>query len=172
MMRLSVLLWLFCVFMCFWDGIRSNEIQFDRIELNPLSLDGFYNASLFRIAKFNHTAYALNADGDIFTDVDQNFDIEINFYYNRMNNNQYIRSPLRVPKGSLCNTIEKYYRTYVMKYIQDYSNLPQYEPPATFCPLKQVNSMNYNAERNFLEIFHSFSTDIECIFSKLGSLLD
>lgn len=114
------------------------EIQFDLVDLNPASVNRFYNASLFRIAKFNHTAYAFNAAGELFVDIDNHFDIEINFYHNLMNNNQYRKTSIRVPKSSLCDISDQYYPSYAMKRLKDLSNLPQYEQPDKFCPFKKV----------------------------------
>lgn len=114
------------------------EIQFDLVDLNPASVNRFYNASLFRIAKFNHTAYAFNAAGELFVDIDNHFDIEINFYHNLMNNNQYRKTSIRVSKSSLCDILDQYYPSYAMKRLKDLSNLPQYEQPDKFCPFKKV----------------------------------
>lgn len=115
------------------------EIQFDRAELKQFYVDGMYNFSEFRVSKFNHTAYALNVRGEFYRDIDQDFKVEIEYYYNRMNNNQYTKSIIRVPRLNLCGALDKYYSDFGMKEMKGHSNLPQYEPPAKFCPMEKVN---------------------------------
>lgn len=50
--------------------IGADELHFDRIELKNASYSaGFYDVSLFRITKFNRTAYALNLNIEYLDDL-------------------------------------------------------------------------------------------------------
>lgn len=90
--------------------IVADEIHFDRIELKNTSYNPeVYNISLLRIAKFNRTTYVLNANVDVLADIDSQYYMEVSFFYNRFNNNQYSRSLIRVPRMNLCDAIERFY---------------------------------------------------------------
>lgn len=129
---------LICVIILCVKMAAMNEIQFDRAELDPMYIENFYNASIFRVSKFNRTTYGFNAEGDLYADVDENVEIEVSFYYNRFNNNQYSKTPIHVPRSNICAVAEKYYREFAMEELKNKSNFPQYEPPEKFCPLKKV----------------------------------
>lgn len=121
------------------ESVFSTEIQFDRIEmLNATYAEGYYNLSEFRITKFNRTAYVWNAKADFFVDIDMDIKVEVSFFYNRLNNNQYTKSPMGLPKDTLCNFAEKYYRKSLMKQFKDYSNFPQRQPNEPICPIEKV----------------------------------
>lgn len=53
------------------------EIEFDHVALNVSFVEDFYNVSVFRVNKFNHTAYALNVDAGSYIDDDENFEVEV-----------------------------------------------------------------------------------------------
>lgn len=115
------------------------EVQFDRIELlNASYVKDIYNVSLLRVAKYNRTAYVLNLSVEFYTDLSNEISIEVLFYYNRLNNNQYNKSPFHIKKASLCEMGEKYYKGFLMEQMKDYSNFPQYGPSQPFCPAKKV----------------------------------
>lgn len=64
------------------------EFQFDQIVLiNSTNRAELYNFSSIRIAKFNRTTYVLNTMVEWFVDVDDSFEMDVTFYYNRLNNN-------------------------------------------------------------------------------------
>lgn len=71
----------FCFLFIYLEFVWTNEIRFDRVEITPLIFDGVLNIKLFRIAKINRTSYALNADGDLYIDFDQNVKAEVSFHY-------------------------------------------------------------------------------------------
>lgn len=52
---------------------HSFELQLDRIEINDSSyyVEGLYDVSLLRINKFNQTTFVLNAEFEIFVDIDE-----------------------------------------------------------------------------------------------------
>lgn len=121
--------------------ITSNEIQMDRmVFLNSTYVEGYYNITLFRIAKHNHTSYSINFEGETFKDIDHEFDFEGQFYYNRLSNNQYTRSIIRIAKQNLCDRMGFYYPMFIES-LKNYSNLPQYKQPTKLCPLKKVSSI-------------------------------
>lgn len=140
---MTLLVLVICVWIFHCANVSSTEIQFDRIEiLNDSYVEGYYNVSEFRITKFNRTTYVLNARADIFVDIDQDIKTELILHFNRLNNNQYTKLPMGLPKDYLCNIIQKYYRKFIMVQVKDCSNLPQPMPELPddqICPIKKVN---------------------------------
>lgn len=128
--------------MCFFLKlltVSTTEIQFDRVELmNGSYLENFYNFSVLRINKFNRTTYVINAIVQFNNTADENFQIELLFHFNRLNNNQYSKMPLKIRKENICVLTDKYYRPFFMGQIKNCSNLPQFEPDEPACPIKNV----------------------------------
>lgn len=124
----SVALWLiYCEF------ITSYELILDRVELlNSSYLEGYYNISLFRVNKYNRTTFVLNYELELFRDWDQTFLMEMNLYYNRLNNNQYQLSLLRLQKQKCCEVYRKY------RILND----TFVEAQAGLCSIKKVNFQN------------------------------
>lgn len=121
------------------SNVFSLEFQFERIELkNESYIPNRYNVSLLRITKLNRTTYAMNLEAEFFNDADTNHSMEVRFYYNRLNNNQYSRSPAHLPKQSICNIGNKQYKDILMPHLKGNSNFPQLKPGENFCPLKKV----------------------------------
>lgn len=126
-----------------YQYVNTFELIFDRIELlNSSYVEGYYNISLLRISKFNRTTYVLNSEFETMIDIMDNIEIEVGFYYNRFNNNQYNKSPARIAKDSVCVHAEKYYKKIVMDDVKDNSNLPQYGTDEPVCPIKKVKSID------------------------------
>lgn len=124
----------------FFENASSLEIQFDRIEMvNASYLEGWYNISLFRVAKYNRTAYGINFQGEFFNEINSEHYLEVKIYYNRLNNNQYSLSPAHISKTPFCDVFEKFYRKHWMHQLKGKSNFPQLQPNENFCPLKKVN---------------------------------
>lgn len=116
------------------------EVYFDRIELlNATYVPGLYNVSVFRVGKFNRTTYVFNADVETFIPVDDDFDVEVIFYYNRFNNNQYSRTPIRVPRTNLCKTVESFYTMMTTAEIRTSTNIPPVKRGVKWCPVEAVN---------------------------------
>lgn len=132
----SLLLYSF-IFKC-CTPFMSKEIEFDHVALRASFVEGFYNATVFKVNKFNHTAYALNVDAEFYVDVDEDFEVEVFNYYKRLMSNEYSKSVIHIPRSSLCKVIDKFYPLYAMESMKDHSNLPQYKSPNKFCPLKKV----------------------------------
>lgn len=117
----------------------SVEIQFDRIELlNSSYVEGVYNVSEFRITKFNRTTYVFNTKIDFFIDIDRNIKVQVNFHHNRLNNNQYTKTPMAISKDLICNIADKYYQKFIMIQVKNVSNLPQIEAGQSVCPVQKV----------------------------------
>lgn len=120
-----------------YQKVSSSQLVFDRVELiNSSYVKNVYNISDFKINKFNRTTYVLNVDVEFLIDLDENIDIEVIFNYNRMKNNQYNRSPIRVPRDTICNVMGRFYDFLAAEVNKDNTNLPG--PGSKFCPLKKV----------------------------------
>lgn len=125
-----------------WNSVLMDDIYFDRVELlNSTYVDGLYNVSVLRIAKFNRTVYVMNFEFEIFVDFDQHHELEVSFHYNRLNNNQYTKSLLRVPRSSFCGLFVKYYSVVVTNEMKSHTNFPSIQPNRKWCPVKKVNRM-------------------------------
>lgn len=152
------------------QGVFPTEIQMDRIELlNETYVDGYYNLSEFRITKFNRTAYVLNAQVELFVDINTNIKVEVSFHYNRLNNNQYTKSPMGIPKGYLCSVAEKFYRKSLMVALKDCSNLPQRQPNEPICPMEKVIRI-FVVKLKFVQAYSELSIFISFSFN-VGQLL-
>lgn len=137
------------IFQC--ENVSATEIQLDRVELlNQTYMEGFYNLSEFRVTKFNRTSYVWNAEVEMFSDIDDKLKLEVTFHHNRLNNNQYNKSPMQISKDTLCNIAEKYYRKFIMNDIKDISNFPQLKAGEPVCPIVKVCILSkYNFEYFF-----------------------
>lgn len=128
-----------CSFIKNSQSIVKNEVQFDRIEsLNSSYIEGVYNLTLLRISKFNRTAYVLNGEIETFVDVDENVELESSFYYNRFNNNQYNKSPIRLTRISITKAIEKFYDIIITDSLRSKTNLPLQKVNGELVPIKKV----------------------------------
>lgn len=119
--------------------VSSNEMVFDQLKfLNSTYLKDVYNISTFRIAKFNRTLYVMNVELEWFVDVDANFEVEVSFYFNRLNNNQYSKTILRLKRANGCDLMNKYYDSLIANELKGHTNIPT-NPGELRCPLKKVN---------------------------------
>lgn len=117
--------------------ISTDEVVFDRIELmNSTFLEGLYNVLLFRIAKYNRTTYVLNIEVENLVDIDYNHEMEVKFYFNRLNNNQYNLSPIRVARNSYCKTMQKFRPVIMAMASENITNI--YNADGSSCPIKKV----------------------------------
>lgn len=137
----------FCVFISHCGTVLTADIQFERIEMfNETYLDGIYNISVLRVSKFNRTVHVFNAEFEFFVDVHQYHEMELSFYFNRLNNNQYNKIPIRVPRGLLCKQFEKFHD--VLKSESSEANTNFYDSNGKSCPLKKVGDFNNNFNYN------------------------
>lgn len=118
------------------------NIDFDEFKVVENCVIVFDN---IRIKKFNRTAYVL--DGGLMLPHDlreeDNIQIELNVYHSRLGNQQFVKSPFKLPKDSLCNYVNVHYRKYLMEPMKDCSNFPHLEPEENGCPLKKVSNLQY-----------------------------
>lgn len=122
------------------------EFQFDQIVLvNSKNREGIYNLSSIRIAKFNRTTYVLNQMVEWFVDIDENVEMDLSFYFNRLNNNQYTKSLLRVPKDQLCSIFDKYYDIVLADAVKNnQTNFPVKKPGQKYGPFPKVRCLSFN----------------------------
>lgn len=123
----------------------TSDVYFDKLELlNSSYVERYYNMSLFRIAKYNRTAYVANVQVEFFIPFDENIFVEVVFYYNRMNNQQYTKSMVRVPKSNLCTTMEKYAGILILESIGNVTNLPVPRKSGDkYCPQPPVGFISF-----------------------------
>lgn len=122
------------------SGRQSYTLTLDQLKLcNGSSVEGYYKSKEARIAKFNRSTYVWNFDIEYFTDFDETFTMQADFYHSVFNNNQYTKSPFRIPKMNFCDFWKKYYVDKVMEELNGKSNFPLYKPNDPTCPLKKVS---------------------------------
>lgn len=127
-----------CAWFTILNQLTANEIYFDTIKIVPLYLKDFFNITEVRITKYNRTTPVLNFCVDVLFDIDENLEGEINFHYNRLNNNQYNKMPFGIQKTKFDEIVEKFYTKYIMSDVINFSNLPKCDPPKTPCVFKRV----------------------------------
>lgn len=59
---------------------------------------------------------------------------EVKVYLSAIGNDQYVMSPLKIPRGPLCKKINEDYRKYLMKELSTASDLPNSDDE-DICPL-------------------------------------
>lgn len=121
-----------------------NEFVFDRVEaLNGTYLEGIYNISEMRIGKFNRTTYVLTFEIEVFVEMNQkDTEVEVTFYYNRMNNNQYNKSPINIKRVSLCTLFDRFGSIIFPKAMETHSNFPGLK--GNPCPITPVRYFTLN----------------------------
>lgn len=125
------------IFQC--GNVLTTEIQLDRFEiLNSTHKEGFYNFSELLITRINRTTYVLNFQTTIYKDIDANCEFEISFHHNRLNNNQYKKTPFSIPRQLCCQPLEMYYKTAIMPSVKRFSNFPQLKAGEPVCPIRKV----------------------------------
>lgn len=130
-----------CLVFINYGAVTPMELLFDQVQSwNESYSEGYYNLTELRISKFNRTTYVYNTVVEYFVDIDDKFEMEMNFYYNRLNNNQYRRTLIRVPRENLCKLVDKYYKLFYTavheKNITNFITSQEKSP----CPAKKVNN--------------------------------
>lgn len=112
------------------------DLHFDRIEmLNETYLEEVFNFSQLRVSKFNRTVHIVNGDFESFVDLDRRFSVEAAFYFNRFNNMQYYKTPMRLVKTKMCEVYEKFGSEVERAVQKNFTNL---HSATGKCPLKKV----------------------------------
>lgn len=117
---------------------RHLELMFDRVELIPSYAEGYYNFSRIILTKLNRTTPSFNVEFELFVDVDDQVEVDCEFYYKRLNSNQYTKSIMRIRRDKMCHLMEKFSREVFVKNLKNTSNLPAPQPNETICPIKKV----------------------------------
>lgn len=139
-MRVVLSIWIVCLFALSCKAAVKVELIFDHVELlNGSFVEGIYNYSIHRITKFNRTTYVFNTEFETFVEFNnkENYEIEAIFFYNRLNNNQYTKSMIGVPKSNLCDALDKYKHLIFTPTNKNNHNFPG--PNVPFCPFSTVN---------------------------------
>lgn len=133
----SILAILLLIFHC--ENVSTTKIQIDRVEiLNSTYKEGFYNYSEVQITRINRTAYVYNVQLTLYKDIDEDWEFEVTFHRNRLNNNQYNKMPFAIPRMLLCQFLERHYKTIVQPVLKDISNYPEFKEGEHVCPIKKV----------------------------------
>lgn len=143
-------------------GIKMcSNLQMFTLTLDQAFIDiakqDYINISQFRVRKYNRTTFVLNVELETFIDVGKTEFLEIEVFTSRLNNNQYTRSPFRIPRMNVCDFIKGPYATYFMKPMRNVSNFLQFEPNKPVCPWKKARFVNFLCVLSFNFIFFSIS---------------
>lgn len=115
----------------------ATEVYFDLVQFEPTYVKGLYNISEARIAKYNRTMAVFNFHSEVFVEINKDIEIEVSTHYNRLNNNQYNRMLMGLPRGNVCDKLNRYYPM-VWIDLKDVSNFPQLKLNEKFCPRTKV----------------------------------
>lgn len=138
-MNLSVCILLIGFLVCQSNGILKQKFELNHVATpNSTYLEGFFNISTLRIGKFNRTTYALYLEVEVFADLDENIEMEIKYYYNRINNNQYNLMPIRFKRVKVCDLIEQYKSLLDYEEFRNITNIPEPDMSKPYCPVKPV----------------------------------
>lgn len=130
-----ILLNIACVLLC--SSIRLYTATFDQVFVISSSQD-HANISEFRVKKYNRTTYVIDWEFESYIELDETIFVQGEIFVSRMNNNQYTKTPFRIPKMNFCEFLKGPYANHLMQNLKNVSNLPQFERNEPRCPLKRV----------------------------------
>lgn len=138
----SVFFSLVCLYLSLLAA-SATEIQVDRVEVvNSWYKENVFNFTEARVTKLNRTAYSMNFKFMFWFEYhDPGVEMEVMFYFNRLNNNQYTKSPFAVNKQPMCKLIDKFYLPFLKELFLSCTNLPEFYNPVnneneSICPTR------------------------------------
>lgn len=111
------------------DPIRAYTFSFDQIFIlnNKTYVEGFYNYKELRVKRFNRTTYGLNAEFEIFYDLDDRVTVDYKLDIKRSNAHEYTTLIAPTDPETLPAMMNKYFTTYesLWRKMMKFSNLPE-----------------------------------------------
>lgn len=141
--------------------VFATEIQPDRVEVSEsMYRENLYKFTEARVTKINRTTFTVNYEFVLFFDIDQNIEMDATLYFNRLNNNQYTRTPYGMKKESFCKLLDKYYYTFLKDSLKECTNYLDYvneTNPLPICPVPVRVCFDFCSNKNktvqYLDIF-------------------
>lgn len=172
--KMCIVLIFFCMFILSCLSIPMMELHYDRVEMiNGSQVEGFYKEiEPFRVKKMNRTSYVLNGETEFYVDLDETFEMEANFYFNRLNNNQYTKSVIAMRRDNICKAFDRYKPILYSESNENTLNWYTRDAPS-FCPHLKVDWMfarkiecdTVSATQMHLVEYKFFSINLKtCIF--------
>lgn len=144
------MIWILCISVVF-QSIMSVEsqvftkirldLEMDRIEMmKELYHEGLLNVSQFRVTKFRRTTAVINLNSDVYINVNEDWEMDVFFYFNRSNNNQYTKHPARIFRDIVCNIIDQRFKPFLTGNVFDNkdAHLPKFTSDEKSRPIPKV----------------------------------
>lgn len=132
----------------------ENEVQLDRIEILNSTHSGVYNFTQLRIDRLNQWSHALQTDVDILVDVDDYWEIEAYFYYNRYDTINYVQTSIQIARTALCNVFERFRPVIAFEARKNATNFPAPIFGKRICPIKAVIKLTQIDSNYYKIIFY------------------
>ncbi|XP_039446982.2 uncharacterized protein LOC120426298 [Culex pipiens pallens] len=94
---------LFCLIVVIWPPqittLQSMTFQLERVE--QIGGQGLSDWQI-RVRKFNRTTYSLNGTAILLQDLDDSYEVGVNYAYSSLGNNQFNEYPMKLPRKKVC----------------------------------------------------------------------